>query len=230
MNANRLGPDSSPEQVAASPVPADVLAALRDALEALGGVPLAVRSSSVAEDLAGASYAGQYETILGVREQPDVEAAIVHCWASAFAARVKSYRGQRGQAGVPSMALLVQRLIQPDAAGVAFTANPITGDRDETIVSAVRGLGERLVSGAASPDEWVVRGGQADCRSRPEGALEVNQVLAVAELARRIEGHFGSPQDVEWAVAGPNVYALQARPITTLPQAQPLRKTSGPCS
>ncbi len=117
------------------------------------------------------------------------------------------------------MAVLVQRMIAADAAGVAFTANPVTGERAETIISAVRGSGERLVSGQATPDEWIVRNQEAMCRAAPEGAIDADQVLAVAELARRVEAHFGgTPQDIEWALAGGEMVLLQARPITALPE------------
>jgi phosphohistidine swiveling domain-containing protein len=203
--------------------------ALAAAAAELGDVPLAVRSSSSAEDLDDASYAGMYETVLGVRGGAEALAqAVRRCWASASAARVQAYHGDptpedpeasRGRA-LPPMAVLVQRLVPARAAGVAFTANPVTGDRSETLVSAVRGLGDRLVSGEASPDEWTVRDGQATCRRRVEGAIDAEQASAVAELARTVERHFDSPQDVEWALAGDEISLLQTRPITALPDAQ----------
>jgi pyruvate,water dikinase len=124
-----------------------------------------VRSSGTAEDLADASFAGQYVTVLGVPGPDAVLDAVRQRWASAFGDRVRMYRTSRGEHGVPAMAVLVQRMVAADAAGVAFTANPVTGDRSETIVSAVRGLGERLVSGETSPDEWIVAGGRATQRS-----------------------------------------------------------------
>ena len=107
-------------------------------------------SSGVAEDLAGASFAGQYETVLDVRGSEALADAVRRCWASAFRERVAAYAGRAGASrprGVRSMAVLVQRLVPADAAGVAFTANPVTGDRSDTVVNAVRGLGERLASG-----------------------------------------------------------------------------------
>src|SRR6202043_1795359 len=117
------------------------------------------------------------------------------------------------------MAVLVQCMVTADAAGVAFTANPVTGDRAEMIISAVRGSGERLVSGQATPDEWIVRDQEAMCRAAPEGAIDADQALAVAELARRVEAHFGGiPQDIEWALVGDELFLLQARPITALPE------------
>ena len=116
------------------------------------------------------------------------------------------------------MAVLVQVMIEAQASGVAFTANPITGDHDETVVTAVRGLGERLVGGEAVGDEWVVRAGQARCQRSAEGAIDPGQARQVAELARRAEAHFGAPQDVEWAIADGRVFLLQARPMTALPK------------
>ena len=220
LAANGLGPDSSPEAVAAAPLPADIADALVAAAAALGDVPLAVRSSGVAEDLPGASFAGQYETVLDVRGTAALMAAVRHCWASAFSQRVTAYRAAQGQpAG--GLAVLVQRLVPADAAGVAFTANPVTGDRSEAVVSAVRGLGERLVSGQASPDEWLVKGDEAVCQSAPEGAIDAAQAQAVAKLARDVEASYGCPQDIEWALAGGELYLLQARPITALPDARP---------
>ena len=200
--------------------------ALAAAAAELGDGPLAVRSSSSAEDRDNASYAGMYETILDVRGAEALVEAIRRCWASASAARVQAYRGgaiaedvrASGDTTLPAMAVLVQRLVQADAAGVAFTANPVTGDRGETLVSAVRGLGDRLVSGEASPDEWTVREGHAESRRRVEGAIDADRARAVAELARRVERHLGSPQDVEWALAGEELSLLQARPITALPE------------
>lgn len=215
---NALDTGSEPERVGAAPLPFEVEQAIRDAVTRVGNVPLAVRSSGVAEDLPGVSYAGQYETLLDVRGQDTVVSAVRQCWASAFNTRLSTYRAVQGEAEPVSMAVLVQRLIQADAAGVAFTANPVTGDCGETIVSAVRGLGERLVSGQASPDEWIIKGEQAICQRAPEAAIDAHQARAVAEMARRVEAHFGSPQDVEWAIADGQLYLLQARPMTALPE------------
>jgi pyruvate,water dikinase len=180
-------------------------------------VPLAVRSSGVAEDLPGASFAGQYETVLGVRGEDALTHAVRRCWASAFGSRVAAYRAAHGPGGSVGLAVLVQRLVPADAAGVAFTANPLNGDRTESIVSAVRGLGERLFSGEATPDEWTVKGQDAVCRRETAGAITAVQARAVAGLARKVEGHFGSPQDIEWAIARGELFLLQARPITALP-------------
>jgi rifampicin phosphotransferase len=188
------------------------------------GQRFAVRSSAAAEDLAGASFAGQYETVLdvGLEELPEAVRQVVD---SAASARVAAYRQTHPQAPAaalePSgsqMAVLVQVMVPADAAGVAFTANPLTGDRDEVVVSAVRGLGERLVSGQAVCDQWVVRGQDAACRDGREGAIAAEQAVAIATLARRVERYFGSPQDIEWAIAAGQLSLLQARPMTAVPE------------
>ncbi|MDE3075494.1 MAG: hypothetical protein KGJ86_08700 [Chloroflexota bacterium] len=191
---------------------------LARALTALGGGPVAVRSSAVAEDLADASFAGQYETVLNVRGVEALRQAIARCRAAAESERVQHYHRQRAANAPQGMAVFVQRMVPADAAGVAFSANPVSGDRGEAVVTAVKGLGERLVSGEAVPDEWLVRGNQAVCRHSAEGAISTDQALAVGELARKAEAHFDSPQDIEWAIAGGQLFMLQSRPMTSLPQ------------
>jgi rifampicin phosphotransferase len=216
MAAAELDEGASPDQVAAVPLPGEVAAAIAGVAGRLGGGPLAVRSSGVDEDLPGASYAGQYETVLGV-PAGELAAAVRRCWASAFAPHVAAYRRFRGAGSQVAMAVLVQPMVAAEAAGVAFSADPVTGDRDAAVVSAVRGLGDRLVAGAASPDEWVVRGQEATCRVAPEGAIDAAAAAEVAALARRVGARLGAPQDIEWAVAGDELVLLQARPITALP-------------
>jgi rifampicin phosphotransferase len=207
------------------------VARLRSAAAELGGPDqrFAVRSSATAEDLAGASFAGQYETVLDVRldELPD---AVRRVFDSAASARVSAYRHAHPQAAAadPSgsgagMAVLVQGMVPADAAGVAFTANPVSGDRDEVVITAVRGLGERLVAGEATGDQWIVHDGQARRTRSSEQAISADQAGQVATLARRVQAHFGTPQDLEWAIAtDPGVtegglWLLQARPMTALP-------------
>ncbi|MDG7016014.1 MAG: hypothetical protein JRM82_01410, partial [Nitrososphaerota archaeon] len=175
-------------------------------------------SSGVEEDLPGVSFAGQYETVLGVQGLGPLETAVRRCWASAFGPRVLEYRRSRGMEGVAPMAVVVQRMIRADSAGVAFTANPVTGDRREVLVNAVRGLGERLVSGAASADEWSVKDEHAELVRTFEKAITAEQAREVARLARKAEAHFGVPQDIEWAYSAGRLYILQARPITALPE------------
>ena len=205
-------------------------ARLRTDAAALGGGPgrrFAVRSSAGAEDLAGASFAGQYETVLDadLDELPD---AVRRVLDSAASARVAAYRQAHPEAGDLSgssagMAVLVQVMVEADAAGVAFTANPLTGDRDEVVITAVHGLGERLVSGQATGDQWIVRDGRARCTRATEQAITADQARQIAALARRVHAHFAAPQDLEWAIStGPGgtdggLWLLQARPMTALP-------------
>ena len=175
--------------------------------------PFAVRSSGTAEDTAGASFAGLYETALDAAAA-DVPAAVAKVRASGTAQRVAAYAG----AAVAPIPVLVQRLVRADAAGVAFTADPVTGEREATIVSAVRGIGERLVSGLASADEWVVREGVAIRRLSGHDVIDADLARRVSDLARRVEVRMGVPQDVEWAIAGDDLFLLQARPMTALPE------------
>ncbi len=179
----------------------------------LGAGPFAVRSSGIAEDGAEHSYAGLYETVLDVSPN-DLGAATDRCLASASAARVANYEPD----GDRRMAVIIQRMVAPVAAGVALTADPISGDRRSCVVTAVRGIGERLVSGAAPGDEWVVRGDDATARRQPEHAIDRRQAMRVASEARRIANARGVPQDVEWAIdADGALWILQARPMTALP-------------
>ena len=200
----------------------EVRTRLLEAAAELGAERFAVRSSGTAEDLEGASFAGQYETILGVPLE-GLPGAVERVFDSVDASRVSAYREARGEASVgsggPRMAVLVQAMVDADSSGVAFTADPLTGRRDEVVITAVRGLGERLVSGEAVGDEWLVRGEDATLRRESEGALTAEKALEVAALARRVEAHFGLPQDVEWAISGDELYLLQARPMTALPEA-----------
>ena len=172
----------------------------------------------MAEDLADALFAGQYETILDVHGPDALRDAIHAVRASALSARARRYAAARGLGGADGVAVLVQRMLAPEAAGVAFTADPVTGRRDEVVITAARGLGERVVSGEAVGDEWVVRDGTAECRRSVEAAITREQAVEIAALARRVEAHFsGVPQDVEWAIERGQLYLLQARPMTALP-------------
>ncbi|MEO5778970.1 MAG: PEP/pyruvate-binding domain-containing protein [Arthrobacter oryzae] len=200
----------------------DLTNALQEAADLVGSGPFAVRSSAAAEDLPGASYAGLYETFLNVARD-DLEDAIRRCLASAAHDRVAAYESARGVSGQPqhavnAMAVLIQQMVQPLAAGVAFTANPLTGDRDETIITAVQGLGESLVAGDAVGEQWTVLAQAAVC-NRNTGTLTPVQALEVAGLARSVAAHAGVPQDIEWAIDKDGVlFLLQARPMTALPE------------
>ena len=209
----------------ANTLPASQLAGpVRAGLESLGlpaSTRYAVRSSAAAEDQPGTSYAGQYETFLDVPVDAVLD-AVDRCRQAAGSARVEAYRAGRGDTtpSEPGMAVLVQPMVHAVAAGVAFTANPLTGDRQESIVTAVRGLGERLVSGQAAGDEWRIRGHTVTQRRVTETAITAKQALAVADLARRVQAELGGPQDIEWALdadATRGLMLLQARPITALP-------------
>ena len=210
-----LTADASAETVAVIDVPAEIATGLRGALQRWQGRPLAVRSSGVDEDLTGASYAGLYTTVLDVTDEDGLLDAVRQCWASSFGELVRSYR-TRPEDDAVRLAVLVQPMVPATAAGVAFTVDPVTGDRATVVVEAVRGLGERLASGAASPDEWVVRGDSVSLRAGTEDAIDTEVARAVAALARRVEQCLGGPQDVEWALAGGEVVLLQARPVTGL--------------
>lgn len=227
-------------------VPADLAAEVTSAYGLLGAGSVAVRSSATAEDLAEASFAGQQETFLDVVGAAGLNVAIKRCWASLWTDRALAYRARLAAAGTPvaaglGLAVVVQRLVPALAAGVMFTANPANGRRHETVIDAVWGLGEAVVSGTVSPDSIVVADGRvasrdtadkaervvatgsgarveqvpADARETP--ALTDSQAVALAALGRRIEAHFGVPQDIEWALSDGRFAVLQARPITALP-------------
>jgi rifampicin phosphotransferase len=184
----------------------------------LGGGPFAVRSSGIAEDGATHSYAGMYESELGVAAA-DLPAAANRVLGSSRASRVGEYRADgNGHAVDGRMAVIVQRMVDPVAAGVALTADPLTGDRRSCVVTAVRGTGDRLVSGAALGDEWVVRASSPTSRRQPERAIDRRQASEVARAARGIAAARGTPQDIEWAIDNDGtLWILQARPMTALP-------------
>src|SRR4029453_14373019 len=218
-----------------------------EAYDALAEAPVAVRSSATAEDLPEASFAGQQNTYLNVRGLEDLLVAVRDCWASLWTARAMAYRArQRIDPATVSLAVVVQQMVDADAAGVMFTANPTNGRRDETVISAAWGLGESVVSGAVNTDNFVVREPDGMVRSseiadkavmtvyaeqrteeRPVPADQRKRpVLSEAEAAElaasgtRIENHYGAPQDIEWARADGRFWILQARPITALPEAE----------
>jgi len=211
-----LGDDASAEQVRAVVLPGAVDTALAELAGHFGDTVLAVRSSAAAEDLPEASYAGQYTTVLGVRGLPALRDAVRRCWSSGYDHRVRAYR-HRGD-GAPQMAVLVQRQLDADVAGVAFTANPVSGAVDEVLVSATPGLADRLVGGSEQPDEWVVRDSGATPVRVAHRALSASQAQTVARLALRVRATLGIPVDVEWVMADGRLLVVQARPITALPR------------
>jgi phosphoenolpyruvate synthase/pyruvate phosphate dikinase len=230
-------------------IPGDLAAAITRALARLGQqAACAVRSSATAEDLPTASFAGQHDTYLNVAGPAAILRHVSRCWASLFTERAVTYRLRNGfdhrQAG---MAVVVQQMVFPRAAGILFTADPVTGSRKVTTVDASFGLGEALVSGLVNPDVYQVRDGAVvsraiaakeraieaspaggtetvpvDPRRQHQPALTDAQVVRLTALGRRIEAHFGAPQDIEWCLADDGFQIVQSRPITTLfpiPQA-----------
>jgi pyruvate,water dikinase len=229
-------------------VPEDVAKAIRTAYDALGHGTVAVRSSATAEDLPELSFAGQQETFLNVQGAANVLEAVKGCWASLWSARALAYRARQGLGPDElALAVVVQRLVPADAAGVMFTADPVSGTRDRIVINAAWGLGEAIVGGLVTPDTFVVDKASGAVRSRtiaekavltvptgrgtreepvPAGwrkqpALRATQVAELARLGRRIEALYGQPMDVEWALAKGRLAVLQARPITALPDAPP---------
>ena len=190
---------------------------LERGVRSLGDGTFAVRSSGISEDGPQRSFAGMYESALDVPIEGLADAAD-RTLASADGGHLATYAAA-GDGVSPGVAVIVQRMVHAAAAGVALTADPITGDRSTTIVSAVRGTGDRLVSGGSIGDEWVVSAGRATARRRTESAIDEGQALAVAAEAGRIAATRGQPQDVEWAIdADGALWILQSRPMTALPR------------
>lgn len=228
-------------------IPEAVRSEIAAAYAAMGGGPVAVRSSATAEDLPGAAFAGQQDTYLNVIGEEALLQAVLDCWASLWTDRAISYRQRQGidQRQV-AIAVVVQEMVQAETAGVMFSANPVTGERREIVIDASAGLGEAVVSGLVTPEHYVLDsagkvrvftpgGHQLSIRSLAGGgtekragtvttrpALSDGQLEELARLALRAQDHFGRPQDMEWAVADGRVYVLQSRPMTALPP-QPLR-------
>ncbi len=222
-------------------VPPKVVSSIWDAYSGMGTV--AVRSSATAEDLPDMSFAGQHDTFLGITGPDAVLDAVKRCWASLWTARAIVYR-ERNNISYEDIAIavVVQDLVPATAAGVMFTADPMTGDRDRLVINAAWGLGEALVSGQVTPDSFTVaKSGaliSADVHTktvmtvqtaegtaekpvpeelRDEPVLTEAEALALARLGTRIERLYGTPMDVEWAVHDGRFVILQARPVTGLP-------------
>ncbi|MFJ6391097.1 rifamycin-inactivating phosphotransferase [Streptomyces sp. NPDC091972] len=224
-------------------VPDDLAREITLALRRSGEqVPHAVRSSATAEDLPTASFAGQQDTYLNVVGAAAVLRHVSRCWASLFTERAVTYRRRNGvDDRTVLMAVVVQQMVFPQASGILFTADPVTGNRTVATVDAGFGLGEALVSGLVNPDVLKVRHGEVvartisakqrevralpaggtqevavDARRQEEPALTDAQAVRLAELGRRIEAHFGRPQDIEWCLVDDDFHIVQSRPITTL--------------
>ncbi|GHG86245.1 rifamycin-inactivating phosphotransferase [Streptomyces lanatus] len=224
-------------------VPDDVVTAVIGALAGLDeGAAYAVRSSATAEDLPTASFAGQQDTYLNVVGRAEILRHISRCWASLFTERAVTYRRRNGiDDRTVHMAVVVQRMVFPQASGILFTADPVTGNRKVATVDAGFGLGEALVSGLVNPDVFKVRDGEVvertiaakqravealpdggtrevaiDARRQEQPALTDAQAVELVALGRRIEAHFGRPQDIEWCLVDGGFQVVQSRPITTL--------------
>lgn len=178
----------------------------------------AVRSSATAEDMPDASFAGQHDSYLDRRGVESVLEAIKCCWASLYTERAVIYRQRNAiEHRSVKMAVIVQRMVPADASGVMFTADPVSGDRTVVAIEASAGLGEALVSGAVIPGGVKLRGGVIFARTGNEKEiLGDEQARELAAIGRRIEGHFGSPQDIEWCLLNGVFVIVQSRPITTL--------------
>jgi len=228
-------------------IPDDIASTIRRSYGELGAEdpPVAVRSSATAEDLPGMSFAGQQDTYLNVRGADRVLEAVKRCWASLWTARALGYRARAGiRPEDVAIAVVVQRLVPADAAGVLFTANPVTGARDVVMISAAWGLGEAIVGGHVTPDTLVVDKETGAIRSqdialksvmtvrlsegtcdepvpdgkRQEAALLPAQAAELARIGARIEQLYGVPMDIEWALQDGRPFIVQARPITALPE------------
>jgi phosphoenolpyruvate synthase/pyruvate phosphate dikinase len=224
-------------------IPEDVQEAIARFLARLGErEAYAVRSSATAEDLPAASFAGQQDTYLNVLGKPAILQHISRCWASLFTERAVAYRLQHGfDHRQVRMAVVVQKMLFPQAAGTLFTADPVTGNRKVASIEAVFGLGEALVSGLVNADGYKVRDGQIVAKAiatkklatwaledggtqeralgperQDRQVLTDAQIVRLARLGRQIEGHFGQPQDIEWCLVEDELHIVQSRPITTL--------------
>ncbi len=224
-------------------IPADLSAAITRALAQFGEqAAYAVRSSATAEDLPTASFAGQQDTYLNVVGPTAILQHVSRCWASLFTERAVTYRQRHGiDHRTVAMAVVVQRMVFPHAAGILFTADPVTGNRKIATVDAGFGLGEALVSGLVNPDVFKVRDGEVvaraiaakqravhalptggtrevavDSQRQEQPALTDAQVVRLVQLGRRIEAHFGRPQDIEWCLVDDDFQIVQSRPVTTL--------------
>jgi pyruvate,water dikinase len=214
--------------------------------DAAGPPRVAVRSSATAEDTASTSFAGMNETFTNVAGGDELLDRLVDCWASLWSPRVVAYRAARNLTEEPAIAVVVQRMVDARTSGVMFTADPTTGDRDHLVVEAAYGLGEVVVGGQVEPDTYVVRKdgrGVVDehigtkstrivrgpdghdkrvpvpVEDRGRHALDVDGLMALAHLAGEIERHYGTPQDVEFAIDDHRIWIVQSRPVTTLSAA-----------
>jgi prodigiosin/undecylprodigiosin synthetase len=240
------------ERIEASPIPGALAQAVAGAYAALGGGRVAVRSSGIEEDGASSSFAGQYDTFLHVEGEEAVIDAVKRCWGSLWAGRSEAYQARRDDAGAGGsaprgIAVLIQEMVDADAAGVLFTADPLDGDPARIVIESCWGLGEGVVSGQVVTDTFVVDAARLEVvdgatRHKPvmsaragTGGVQLEEVpdakaaapslthaqaVELARCAGAIKAAYGRELDIEWAVAGGGIHILQARPITTVPGAR----------
>ncbi|MEH7149369.1 phosphoenolpyruvate synthase [Bacillus thuringiensis] len=231
------------EVIMAVEIPTDVVEAVAHYLSRFGNEhAYAVRSSATAEDLPYASFAGQQDTYLNIIGEEAILQHVRKCWASLFTERAVTYRIQNGfKHNQVSICVVVQKMVFPEASGILFTADPITSNRKVLSIDASFGLGEALVSGLVSADNYKVKEGgisetmiatkkiaiyalkeggtetkQIDPVQQKLQTLSEQQILQLAQIGRQIEAYFGCPQDIEWCLAHDTIYIVQSRPITTL--------------
>lgn len=230
--------------ILSKPMPKTLHEDIRRAYAQLGAnAPVAVRSSAASEDSDAASFAGQQETFLNVRGADSVIDRVRECWASFFTPRAIFYRAQKGSLEDSEMAVVVQKMVQAEKSGVMFTVDPVQGRKDQMVIEAVYGLGEAVVSGKVTPDHYVVdrahativrehvafqtialvyneMGGTREVQlSELQGSTRVltdEEIRQLHKLGLKLEGYFGKPQDIEWAIEGSELYLLQSRAVTTL--------------
>ncbi|HIP58695.1 MAG TPA: phosphoenolpyruvate synthase, partial [Archaeoglobus profundus] len=234
------------ELIENTPMPKDVEDEIRKAYRRLceeegEEVYVAVRSSATAEDLPDASFAGQQETYLNVKGEEEVVSKVKKCWSSLFTPRAIFYRVQKGfKHGEVSIAVIVQKMVNSEKSGVMFTSHPVTGDKI-SIIEAVWGLGEAIVSGKITPDHYeydrinrkitVVKIAEKklmitrqddktieiklDEKKAKERVLSDKEIEELVKIGEIIEEHYECPQDIEWAIEKGKIYILQTRPITT---------------
>ena len=191
----------------------------------LEGRSFAVRSSSLEEDGEISSYAGQFDSFLKVR-RPSLSLFVLKVWRSAYSERIEEYRKLKGVEGLATMpSVIIQTMVKATTAGVAFSACPVSGDRDKIIVNSVDGLADRLVDGEASGAFYEYRGSRLISRENEEaGYLNHFQRRKLLRAVKSIETLFGKPQDIEWAFSGNRLFILQSRDITTLNQVKEVRR------
>jgi pyruvate,water dikinase len=238
--AKQTGQKSIPDTI-----PPELIDRIREAYREMGGGAVAVRSSATAEDMGAASMAGQYETFLDIEGEDDLLDAVRRCWASLDAPRTRAYLQEHGiDLNAVAMAVVVQRLVAADVAGVLFTSNPHPGAHREMLLEASWGLGEMVVSGRVQPDvlrldketgrvvaatiaekriylpPGVHQETQVEQARRNTPSLKGREVHELWQLGRRTAEYFGSPQDIEWAIQNGELYLIQSRPITTGGEAE----------